>query len=302
VIYVWHHAATLVLSACAAVGLTHARWGYHSPRAAMFVWHAAVFSAVTAAVGLLLSLGLAPYERGILPALGLLATDLTTGRPPPGLSPGRVAAVVTGALLATAVLAAQARSSWEVHKHRARHRLLLSLVARSDAHNRALVLDHPVAAAYYLPGRPGCVVISSGTLDALSDGELAAVIAHEHAHARERHHLVLAPFHALHRAIPCRATARVVSCVELLAEMQADDQAARAHGAAALVAALHRFHLAGGRRAPRGTLAAADGAFMLRIERLRGVRRQLAPHYRCGVGLAALAVSITPASLFVLPA
>jgi Zn-dependent protease with chaperone function len=201
------------------------------------------------------------------------------------------------------MLAAQARSSWEVHTLRTRHRLLLGLVARPDAHNRALVLDHPAAAAYYLPGRPGCVVVSSGTLDALTEDELAAVLAHEHAHARERHHLVLAPFHALHRAIPCRATARAVACVELLAEMRADDQAACDHGAAALVAALHRFHhVAGARRAPRGALATADQAVTLRIERLRADRQPLARHFRWGVGLAALTVSITPASLFVLPA
>jgi Peptidase family M48 len=302
VIYVWHHVATLVLAAGTAVGLASARWVHRSPRAAMFLWHATAFSAVTAALGILLSLGLAPYGRGILPSLGLLAADLATGRPHPGLTPAHVAAVVTGVLLAAAVLSAQARSSWEVHKHRARHRLLLHLVARPDADRRALVLDHPAAAAYYLPGRPGRVVVSSGTLTALTDDELAAVLAHEHAHARGRHHLVLAPFHALRRAIPCRATERAVACVELLAEMGADDRAVRDHGPAPLVAALQRFHVAGTHRAPHGTLAAADKALALRIERLRPDQRPLASRYWWGLGVAALAVSTTPASLFVFPA
>lgn len=41
-------------------------------------------------------------------------------------------------------------------------------------------------------------------------------LAHENAHTRERHHLVLSPFHALRRAIPCRPVLRAAACVELL--------------------------------------------------------------------------------------
>ena len=44
------------------------------------------------------------------------------------------------------------------------------------------------------------IVISAGTLDLLDQAELAAVLAHERAHLRERHDLVLLPFTALLRA------------------------------------------------------------------------------------------------------
>lgn len=56
--------------------------------------------------------------------------------------------------------------------------------------------DHPGAVeiasytqpfAYTLPGRGGHVVVSSGLLELLDDGEQHVVLAHEHAHARHRH-------------------------------------------------------------------------------------------------------------------
>ena len=65
----------------------------------------------------------------------------------------------------TVMAAVAMRSSWGVHRERARHRLLLDLVARRDSRNEVLILDHPVAAVYFLPGRPGCVVVSSGAWD-----------------------------------------------------------------------------------------------------------------------------------------
>ena len=96
----------------------------------------------------------------------------------------------------------QAHSSWRVHRHRSRHKTLLRLVSPSWPPGEPVVLDHPAAAAYYLPGPSGCIVISSGAQSALTADELAAVLAHERAHARRRHHLALAPFRALSHALP----------------------------------------------------------------------------------------------------
>jgi Zn-dependent protease with chaperone function len=303
-IYVWHHVAALVLAIGAGYGLTGAQWVHHSPRLAVLLWQATAFSALSAAVGLLLSAGLAPYRLGILPALCRLAADLTTGATPPGLTAGHAVAVAAGLLLVAAAAAVQARSSWAVRRDRERHHLLLRLVGYPYAHGQALVLDHPAAAAYFLPGQVGTagrVVISTGARDALTDAELAAVLAHEHTHARERHHLVLAPFHALRRAVPCRVTARAAGCVELLVEMCADDRAARDRGAASLIAALRRFQQLSTRVAPHGALGAADRGLALRIERLSRPRQPLRAHHRWGLALAALAVATTPPSLFVLP-
>ena len=301
-IYVWHHVICLALAVVAAMGLARARWVHRSPYVAVLLWQATALSMLTATVGTLLAVGLAPYQRGIVPALGALTTDLFTGTPARGLGVGHVAAVVVGLLLTCAAGAVQWRSSWVAHRHRARHKLLLSLVASSRHDERSLVVEHPAAAAYYLPGRTGCVVISSGALAALSGAELAAVLAHEHAHARQRHHVVLAPFHALRSALPSRAVQRTAARVELLVEMCADDHAARTHGRSAVAGALHRFCEIGIGAAPPGALAAAGNATALRIRRLQQGWAPVRPTLRFAMVATALIVATTPLSLYVLPA
>lgn len=299
-IYVAHHAVTVALAAAATWALTRGSWPHRAPRLALLLWHATAVSAVTGAVGLLLSIGLVPYGRGIAPALGALVVE-----GPGPLTGAHVAAVAAGLLLAVAVFGVQAHSSWRLRQHRSRHHLLLQLVGRPDPDGRALVLDHPAAAAYYLPGPAGCVVVSTGAVDALTERELAAVLAHEHAHARGRHDLALAPFHALRRVLPIRPVVHAAADVELLVEMCADDRAARHHGPGPLTAALRRFHELGSGPAPAGTLAAADhaaeGATAVRIARLRGSAPPIRRPVRWAITLAALAVATTPASLYVLP-
>jgi Peptidase family M48 len=295
-IYVVHHAVTLVLAAAAAWALSRGTWQLRAPRLALLLWHATAVSAVTGAVGLLLSLGLAPYGLGIAPALGALVA----GQAAP-LTGAHLAAVAAGLLLVALAMGVQAHSSWQLWRQRSRHRLLLRLVGRPDPHGRALLLDHPAAAAYYVPGPAGCVVVSTGAVDALTERELAAVLAHEHAHARGRHHLALAPFHAMRRVLPIGPVLRAAAAVELLVEMCADDRAARHHGPAALTTALRRFHEMGTHPAPTGTIAAADSPIALRIARLRGTPPTFPRSVRWVVTLAALAVATTPASLYVLP-
>ena len=97
-------------------------------------------------------------------------------------------------------------------------------------------------------------MVSVGTLELLGRGELAAVLAHERAHLRERHDLVLLPFTALRRAFPRSAIcAGAHRSVALLVEMLADDRALRGRPARELVSALVRFgtarHLPGAARA-----------------------------------------------------
>ena len=96
-----------------------------------------------------------------------------------------------------------------VVRARRRHRALLALVAHGDPDvPGTLVVDHPAAAAYCVPGIRSQVVVSAGTLALLGPYELAAVLAHERAHARERHDLVLLPFTSLRRILPQSADRR----------------------------------------------------------------------------------------------
>src|SRR5205807_2056578 len=116
--------------------------------------------------------------------------------------------------LAASIAALQARR---------RQRALLTLLAHGDPKvPGALVVDYPSAAAYCLPGlrSRSRIVVSVGALELLGRGELAAVLAHERAHLRERHDLVLLPFTALRRAFPRSATCTGAHlAVALLVEM-----------------------------------------------------------------------------------
>ena len=90
------------------------------------------------------------------------------------------------------------------------------------------LVDHPHAIAYCLPGLRPRVVVSRGAVSALDHDELAAVLAHEWAHARGRHDLVIQPFIAWAATFPFLPTAlRAARAVELLVEMLADDVARR---------------------------------------------------------------------------
>jgi Zn-dependent protease with chaperone function len=152
-------------------------------------------------------------------------------------------------------------------------------------------------------------VISAGALDLLDQAELAAVLAHERAHLRERHDLVLLPFTALARAFPWSVLVqRSYASVALLVEMLADDHAARERPARELVTALIRVGAAGTPGTPSGTLAMADdddamggSGVTARVERLLTPPPGISLAARALVCAAAAALVVVPAALLVMP-
>ena len=89
------------------------------------------------------------------------------------------------------------------------------------------MLDHPVPVAYCLPGLRSRLVLSAGVLDALEPAAVQAVLAHERAHLRERHDLVVLPFVAWGATAPfVRGMVCAQLAVAALVEMRADDVAA----------------------------------------------------------------------------
>jgi Zn-dependent protease with chaperone function len=198
-------------------------------------------------------------------------------------------------------------ASTSVVRARQRQRELLSLLAHGDPKvPGALVVDHPAAAAYCLPGLRSAIVISAGTLDLLDAAELAAVLAHERAHLRERHDLVLLPFLALLRAFRWAGIARqAYGAVGLLVEMHADDRALRHRPARELATALLRVGAAGGGGVPSGALAVASRAEECEVA--ARVVRLLRPAPGLSNAAVALVVAISaaivtvPAALLVLP-
>ncbi|QIS18089.1 M48 family metalloprotease [Nocardia terpenica] len=74
-------------------------------------------------------------------------------------------------------------------------------VHRHDV-GEVVVVDTPERAAYCVAGEPNVVVVTSAALAALEDRELAAVLAHEHAHLARRHPLLLAVTRGLAATFP----------------------------------------------------------------------------------------------------
>ena len=145
---------------------------------------------------------------GVLGGLATLARRLADGQPfaphqPLVLTGIRLIALVAGFALFTVLCGVLVMAFADAVTARRRQRELLALLAHGDPKvPGALVVDYPAAAAYCLPGIRSQIVVSVGTLDLLAPAELTAVLAHERAHLRARHDLVLIPFTSLRRALP----------------------------------------------------------------------------------------------------
>lgn len=275
--------------------------------AAILLWQALGLSWGLAAVGALI--GFAATSSGAVgtSALERLASLLTADHPMAAIGLARLGCLAAGILLLAILCWILVAATASVLRARQRQRELLILLAHDDPKvPGALVVDHPAAAAYCLPGLRPEIVISAGALDLLDADELAAVLAHERAHLRERHDLVLLPFLALLRAFSWAGiTTRAYRAVGLLLEMHADDRVLRQLPARELATALLRVGAAGGGGVPAGALAVAGqpaecevAARVIRLLRpppgLNGVATTLV------LGLSAALVAV-PAALLVLP-
>ncbi|HEV3292661.1 MAG TPA: M56 family metallopeptidase [Streptosporangiaceae bacterium] len=303
-------AAVAVGTVPGAAALLSARWPYRSPAAAILLWQALGLSWGLAAVGALAGLGARPAGWGV--AGGALTGAADAARAALGSGPAMLAAIarlvfLTAsatllALLCWVLLAASAT----VVLARRRHLALLRLLAHGDPKvPGALVVDSPAAAAYCVPGLRSQIVVSAGTLDLLDAAELAAVLAHERAHLRARHDLVLLPFSALGRAFPrCRLVRQAQGSVGLLVEMLADDRALRHRPARELATALIRVGASGAGLAPSGALAAVqapDGETAARVARLLVPAPPLPAPALALILSAAAALVAVPVGLLLLP-
>lgn len=160
-------------------------------------------------------------------------------------------------------------------------RMLLRMRRRTRAHARAVrmvgrrmpglpavVLDAPQPQAYAVPGRPDTIVVTTGALAALTDDQLAAVLAHERAHLSGRHGVLSAALTGIAAMAPSVGVLRHGSAeVGRLLEMCADDTAAREHGREPLLGGLLAI-VDAGTRTPAGALGAASTAVLARAQRL----------------------------------
>ncbi|QMU77754.1 M48 family metalloprotease [Streptacidiphilus sp. PB12-B1b] len=163
------------------------------------------------------------------------------------------------------------------------------------------VVDDDRLEAYAVPGLPGLargrLVVSSGMLRALPGPEREALMAHERAHLRHRHHLFLLALHLAAAACPLlRPLGREGA---FAVERWADENAAAAVGDRAVVArALARAALAKRDRGAAGVLAATGGPVPRRIRALLAAppRRRLLPLVAGGLVLAVCCGSLVDAT------
>lgn len=95
-----------------------------------------------------------------------------------------------------------------------------------------VVLPTDVVVAYATPGSPPQVVLSRGLADALSADELEAVVAHERAHLRNRHHRDLVLAAAVDATLGWFPGVRASTCaLRLSIERWADEEVAERPGA-----------------------------------------------------------------------
>jgi hypothetical protein len=305
-------AVVAITSAVGASALPRASWPRRSPAAAILLWQALGLASGLATVGTLIGLALPASNGGLVRSVLRAAALLRDGdafgmaamfglRPAGGavILAARLACLAAGLALLTLLCWVLLAALAAALQARRRQRELLTLLAHGDPKvPGALVVDHPSAAAYCLPGLRSCIVVSVGTLELLGRRELAAVLAHERAHLRERHDLVLLPFTALRRAFPRSATCTDAHrSVALLVEMLADDRALRGRPARELVSALVRFGTAGTCPAPAGALAAGEGEVAARVTRLLKPVRPLPAAAVLGICLSAAVLVAAPVTL-----
>lgn len=184
------------------------------------------------------------------------------------------------------------------------HLALLRVAARVDAGPPiTLWLPHDRPLAFSLAGRPGAVVATDGLTRHLGADGVAAVLAHEHAHLRGRHHLLVAIIDALSAVLPFVPLFRQApAAIRRLTELAADVAAVRSCGAHAVRAALRCISR---HDAPGVALAMANNAIDLRLDRLDNPTAVSTGRIRraatCGVAgtLAAMIPFLTGAGLLI---
>ena len=283
--------------------LARAGWPRRDPLVALVCWQAIGLAGGLAIIGALLVHGLAPWGHSLPEAAwAVLGGHAALG---PVRGDHWVALTLAG-VLAVELVGVLLLSWVRTARTRRRHRALLELIVTPAAVPDARLLEHPAPVAFCIPGARPLLVLSSGMVAELDDEQLAAVVAHERAHLRERHHLLLLPFVAWEAALPVLpAAARAHASVRRLVEMRAGDVALRllpVGSRRTLAMAIGAVAGGAGGGVPAGALAGAGGAGGGRGGRLPEPPPPPPPAARWSALAAAALLLLVPTLLLVLPA
>ena len=155
-----------------------------------------------------------------------------------------------------------------------------------------------------MAGRHPTVVVTTGTVQALDPGQLAAVLAHEQAHLAGHHHRLQAMARIGRQVLPFLPLMRDADAqVARLVELHADDVAQRASGPGPLATALVVLATAASTApSPASALAAGATDTVQRIHRLLEPAQRLSLTRRQLLRAAAAAFALTPVLLALAPA
>lgn len=275
-----------------------------NPRLAMAAWLGSISAFLTALIAIPAGLFLRP-GRNFLTAASVCVGHLQGKGSLPWMAGAQVILTLALAAVLIHVLVAVAR---RLHRHRvwsAEHMRMLRLLGDPAGRHRGievLRLATPEAVLYSVGGAHCGTIVAGGDIGRLGHRQQQAVLDHEEAHLRGRHHLIVVVTEALAAALPfvplCR---QAPGALRTLVEFAADQHAANRWGTDAVGAALLALQPASSTHgAPPGALAMSRDAVTTRLHWLATAptRRQqrLAP---ADYPLA-ITVSLAPALLSVL--
>jgi beta-lactamase regulating signal transducer with metallopeptidase domain len=243
--------------------LSTSAWSRRLPKAATFAWVGVLAGTVAAAIGMVAVVSTG--RRGLGHRVAEWLVNCWHHHDGGGTRWYALNAVLLGAAL-TAIYVAARRYRRTLAQRRRHHEALQFVVHASGEQDDVCVLDHPLPVVYCVPAPTRPIVVSSGALDQLEDGELQAVLAHERAHLRHRHHVLLTVVDALAASLAWLPTFRAARRhLPLLLEMTADEIAARRWGRRAVAGALRKLTIA---PRPAGGLAAGGSEYSQLGQRL----------------------------------
>jgi hypothetical protein len=256
--------------------------------------------AAVALAGLTLAVHATVLGGGLSDLVGACVRRLRDTYGTPG--GGAVAAAglgLAGAVLAGTVVTGVVRLR-ATGREALRHARTARLVGRYVPVLGATVVDHSRPAAYCVAGRQPTVVLTTAALRMLSPAQLAAVLAHERAHLASRHQLLMTLARAGRLVLPFVPLLREADAqVARLAELHADDTAARACDGGPLAAALVILATSGSHE-PAIAAAATDVA--RRVTRLLRPAEPLGAAQRLLVRAGVAALALSPVLLALVPA
>ncbi|MEV8435909.1 M56 family metallopeptidase [Actinosynnema sp. NPDC051121] len=245
------------------------------PLVPLLAWLASAVGVVTTAALAVTLLLLPDHGTAALVLAHECWSSLAHGLAPRVESAGGLVGLVLLVVLLLRLAVVSVKGARRRARRRRDHLAVLRVAARREAGSPpTLWLDHDEPLAFSLAGTPGVVVATEGLLRRLTHEQVDAVIAHERAHLRGRHHLLVAAGDALSTVLPFLPLfRRTPAVVRELVELAADAAAVRACGVETVRAALLRVS---GHGTPGSALAMGRDSVDVRLELLSHPRRP--PH------------------------